>query len=287
MILITRGSEPQVLIDARRKNLPGLEQIIAAGRKPKSAEIIGYGHPDVRKALWNAQHRKCCYCEKEIELPYEDVEHFRPKAEADRLPGSTLRYGYWWLACTWENLLYACRQCNEFAKGIKFPLNHGSTPLIEGEFPPGQESCLLIDPAAESGVQHIQFKRQRRNGKYAWVPEPRNNSVKGLWTVRVCELDRDTLLEQYRSYVEQVVMPCVKEVQSALEQKKAPEIWRRVEYARRVLLSRHRRFVGLAYDAFLHFVKPEDLQPWNCSWPMPDVEEPHALHPRPGAVRLP
>lgn len=270
MIIITRGPEPQALIDARLKNLPELQQIVAAGRAPVSAEITGYGHIDVRTALWLAQHKKCCYCEKEIELQREDVEHFRPKAEADRLPGSPLRHGYWWLAYTWENLLFACRQCNEVAKGVKFPLNHGSTPLIAEEHPPGRESCLLIDPAVESGVQHIQFKRQRRNERYAWVPEPRNNSMKGLWTIRVCELDRAALIEQYKSYVELAVMPCVREVRSALEQKKAPEIYYSVERARRTLLPRHRRFVGLAYDAFLHFVEPEELQAWKCSWPMPE-----------------
>lgn len=270
MIRIERGSEPASLAAVRVKNLPALQQIVTGGRDPLSKEIAGYGPKEVRVSLWERQFHKCCYCEKDIEQTHEDVEHFRPKAEADRKPGSTQRHGYWWMAFTWENLLYSCPQCNEPpAKGVQFPIEIGSTPLIAENLPPGQERPLLINPADESGVPHIQFQAQRRCRRDVWVPVPRNNSPKGMWTIKVCHLDRDSLIVRYGDHVQSLVVPTVNEVRSALASKETRDIYRSVERAKRRLLGSQQRFVGLSYDAFLAFVDESELKSWGFDWPMP------------------
>jgi hypothetical protein len=72
------------------------------------------------------------------------VEHFRPK-KAVLEDGQLRRPGYYWLAYTWENLLFSCQICNQRQKRNKFP--------IQGERATGpqddldQEHPLFIDPA--------------------------------------------------------------------------------------------------------------------------------------------
>ncbi|MFL6195234.1 MAG: hypothetical protein ACJ75H_13750 [Thermoanaerobaculia bacterium] len=43
-----------------------------------------YGNQEVKTALWQMQHGKCCFCEQDMERRHSDVEHFRPKSEAKR-----------------------------------------------------------------------------------------------------------------------------------------------------------------------------------------------------------
>ncbi len=62
---------------------------------------------DVKNNLKKLYNNKCCYCENKIELG--EVEHFRPKEK------------YYWLAYSWDNLLYSCKQCN-VNKSNKFEL---------------------------------------------------------------------------------------------------------------------------------------------------------------------
>ncbi|HMY18924.1 MAG TPA: hypothetical protein PKA58_21505, partial [Polyangium sp.] len=70
-------------------------------------------------------------------------EHYRPKAEADRRPGSHETHGYHWLAFTWSNLYFSCPDCNRSYKRTRFPLEHGSIALKTRKRPPGQEIPLL------------------------------------------------------------------------------------------------------------------------------------------------
>jgi uncharacterized protein (TIGR02646 family) len=265
VILVDLGAEPPILATVRAAQLAVLQAIVDGGRQPLSTEIKGYGHLDVRRTLWERQHKKCCYCEKEIEDTREDVEHHRPKAEANRQPGSLLKHGYWWLAFTWGNLFYSCPQCNQPPyKGVKFPLAAGSTPLAEGEAPPGRELPLLLDPALDNGVDHIEFVRDKRDGKPVWVPKARTS--RGDWTIRVCGLDRDALLGRYNDHVRDHVMPVVEAVRGALRSESAQAIYEQVERGKRKLLHPRQRFVGLSYDALRSFVPDERLARYRLRW---------------------
>ena len=121
-----------------------------------------------------------------------------------RLPGSKLTPGYWWLAHSWLNLLYACHGCNT-AKGMQFPLETGSTPLGQDEEPPGGEVPLLIDPASTNGMLHIRFELLHVDvRKRQWIPRPLTDF--GKTTIEVCKLDRGSLLGEYARHVTQGVM---------------------------------------------------------------------------------
>lgn len=270
MIRVARGPEPPALVKVRTAELAALRRIVGGGRQPLSKEIKGYGPPEVRRALWDMQHRKCCYCEKEIEDTHEDVEHYRPKAQADRAPGSALDHGYWWLSFTWANLFYSCPQCNQPPnKGIRFPLEAGCALLAEDESPPGGEKPLLLHPELDNGILHIQFVREKRGAKLRWVPTARDNSPHGDWTIRICGLDRDALLGRYDDHVKRYVMPVVDNVCDALKSESAQKVYYEVERGKRKLLDPRQCFVGLSYDALRVFVPDAQLAPWRQSWSLP------------------
>jgi uncharacterized protein (TIGR02646 family) len=213
MIRVRRGREPRLLAAVRGTELARVRGLAKAAAPTR--EDIGDRYNEVRIPLWNRQRHKCCYCEHICQLSYHDVEHYRPKVRADRGPGFPT-HGYWWLAWTWANLMFACPACNRSWKNDEFPLAPGSTALIAEQVPPGHETPHLIDPAAENPIPHIQFRPVTKNGKRQWIPFARNGSVRGAATIRVLKLDRPDLLDLYETHANDHVLPVVTAVQTAM-----------------------------------------------------------------------
>jgi uncharacterized protein (TIGR02646 family) len=149
-----------------------------------------YGHPEVRRRLLRAQHNKCAYCEVLIVSESGDIEHFRPKAGVrQRQDQPKQSPGYFWLAYTWNNLLYACSRCNREYKRDIFPLEDPATradAMHDGGSTAG-EAPLLLDPTLDDPELHIGF-----NGERA---EPLNGERRGRVTLDVLGLNRNRLLE--------------------------------------------------------------------------------------------
>nr|WP_128798646.1 hypothetical protein [Corallococcus coralloides] len=215
--------------------------------------------------LWIQQAMRCCYCESQIQPDYNDVEHFRPKARADRLNGK-VDAGYWWLAWTWQNLLFSCAICNRSAKNDLFPLEHGSVPLLAEAQPPGGERSTLIDPCDEDPVESIHFVF---NGLH-WQPVGRNGNVRGQRTIEILKLDRPDLLTIYDAHVDHQVKPRVDAVRDAIRRADVPLIktaWHRV----RGLLSPRMQFVALTFDAIEHLLPADQRLPWDLEMPRPPI----------------
>lgn len=209
MIRVHRGPEPEQLKGIREAALAQLRPDGPAKRKD-----LPTGYQQVKGDLHAAQHQKCAYCESEEQSERNDVEHFRPAVEAKRSPGSAETRGYWWLAYTWENLLFACRNCNQAgAKGSLFPLSEGSGVLSPEQPPPGDEQPLLIDPGSESGVDDIEFFE---DGVLGWSPRARNGSLRGDVSIKVLKLRRQGLLVRYRKHVE-YLRPWIAPIERALD----------------------------------------------------------------------
>lgn len=193
MIRLVRGPEPAVLGAKRPGKLADARAAVAQGGKP---EFTGYGEDGVKEALFQGQHRKCAYCEKpEEQSKYRPAEHYRPKSV------------YWWLAWTWENLLFACTDCNSDHKRDQFPLIDEAQLLIAEASPPGGEQPLLLDPydPTVSLEAEIKFRRDFVQGKERWIPY--GVTARGRETVRICGLDRATLIDKYNAHVRTIVRP--------------------------------------------------------------------------------
>ena len=194
------------------------------------------------------QHRKCCYCEKlEEQAKYRDVEHFRPKSS------------YWWLAWSWDNLLFSCIDCNREWKRDQFPLAAGDQPLAAETHPPGNERPLVLDPCDPSmePTTEIEFRRERYNGRERWVP--RGLTERGRKTVEVCGLDRPSLLDLYDMHVMNLVRPrtapCLEATHGGEDAARAVvRAWRT---ATRALLAPRMQFWALSFDALKVLVSAE------------------------------
>lgn len=237
MIRITRPPEPPALAAVRAVRLTAAAAAVAHGHK------ISFDDYDLAKpALAAMQHVKCCYCEKrEEQAKHRDVDHYRPKST------------YWWLAWTWENLLFACVDCNREHKRDQFPRATGDVALLPHEQPPGGELPLLINPAVDPSGE-ICFVREKHNGRERWIP--RGNTHRGRTTVAVCKLDRPGLLDLYQEHVNRYVRPkaaAVHEASRAAEPRAIVTAWDR---ATRSLLAPAQPFRALSYDALAVLVAP-------------------------------
>lgn len=238
---------------------------------PDGAALEDFDYRVAGLLLWRRQHQLCAYCESPEQRRRNDVEHFRPKARADRGPHHTQTWGYWWLAWRWENLLFACRNCNQSlrdAKGSRgkvdrFPLAQGSGVLVPPQDPFGAhahvEKPLLLDPSCDDAIDHIEFRRiTLPGGEHRWTPFPRNQSLRGRTSIHVLALDRDDLLELYNRHVECVVEPAVETFRHAVQSTPGSLLthWQACE---RRLLTRGRPYAALAYDALGAMVSDTEL----------------------------
>ncbi len=116
---------------------------------------------EIKKFLHKSQHHKCCYCERKRDQRREsDVEHFRPKSEVKEQPQ---HQGYWWLSYEWENLLIACKTCNQTSKKTHFPLEDESKRAYNKKDNLHKEQPLLINPLEEDPSQFIEYDLPGKN----------------------------------------------------------------------------------------------------------------------------
>lgn len=267
MILIDRGNEPPDLATIRTDELERVRTLIVQQGRPPNSKELAQRYRAVARPLWEAQHYKCCYCEHRERLKNNDVEHFRPKTKADRRPGSNETHGYWWLTWTWENLLFACRNCNRTgAKGIDFPLAQGSVVLQSEDPPTGEETPLLIDPATVDGFDHIQFVLDDHHQR--WYPVAREGSLLGMTTIQTCNLDDPDLIDLYTDHVENNIRPIAREFDEAVGEDDEEAIAKCWKKALRLLRPRM-VFSALSHDALAHFIPQSALDPYALVLPRP------------------
>jgi len=117
-----------------------------------------------KRHLRAMSYGKCWYSEATgPQSPY-DVDHFRPKCEAQRSE-TEKDDGYPWLAFDWDNFRYSAERSNRlstneetgdtFGKSSWFPLEAGSAIACWDNRCVDQEKPLLLDPTREADVALI------------------------------------------------------------------------------------------------------------------------------------
>jgi len=241
--LVRSPDEPEALQRKRPEKLAALRAAYARGEQPK---ISGYGDDGVKEALFLGQDRKCAYCERREESPKNrDADHYRPKTR------------YWWLAWTWENLLFACDHCNRYEKKDQFPLVDETRRLVPEDVPPGGEQPLLIDPydPSFSPQREIEFRPDDVQGQERW--KPYGLTPRGDETIRICGLDRHGLLTEYKLHVNRTVWPKVERFLEIAETGSPSEIPRAWVSLKLALFNKYQPYQALSRDALKILVRPE------------------------------
>ena len=175
----------------------GAAQSYSTGPDTLPFKTIIYGHDSVKNALRHAQHEKCCYCEGRFNgLAAGDVEHFRPKAYSQQDAVAPKNYpGYYWLAYTWDNLLFSCQTCNRSHKRNLFPLSNQGHRARKRSDRMAREKPLLIDPSGSDDPRdHIIFQQEI----------PKGLTKRGRTTIEVLKLDRPALNDLRRERLNQL-----------------------------------------------------------------------------------
>ena len=230
------ASEPNALRDVRARKLPEVNRLHAIGALDKLSKLLD-GYDVAKPALAEMQHTKCCYCEKiEEQAKYRDVEHYRPKSK------------YWWLTWSWDNLLFACNDCNRQCKGAQFPLG-ASQSLPVGQAPPGLEDAQVLDPSdfARHPMDHVVYRRSNVQGIEQW--RPFGKTTRGAQTIAVCGLDRETLLDLYGKHVRTFVRPLLRPMELAISTSQGSAVELHWLEALSACLSPASPFRALSHDA--------------------------------------
>lgn len=207
-------------------------------------------------------------------LRNRDVEHYRPKTRTVGRDGQE-HVGYWWLAWTWENLLFSCDGCNRWEKKDLFPLRDERRRLQANQDPPGPEHPLLLDPASPAidPLDHLVYRPASDPGDW-WV-FPRNGSALGQWTIQVLGLNRDELRTLYRQRYEDDLRVGIEEKRHELAvarlnpEERLPafrESWRRYIGSMNVASQ---RFAGLVHDIHDHHFPPTLRRMLDLDWRRP------------------
>ncbi|EYF04188.1 HNH endonuclease [Chondromyces apiculatus] len=277
MIGIARGPEPEALRLERRQRLA---RAILARREGSPVTFDGY--QVAREALVPALNYKCAYCEMPLQIQGPPVEHFRPKecVENEGEPRDASRY--WWLAWTWENLLFACSRCNTWSKKNKFPLAPGSSPLAEFSVALDKERPLLIDPARVNPREHIRFKWSEARGR--WLPLPVNGSALGRRTIdelRLAVIDDGA--DHAKAHVEDRLSLCIEQLREAMsggsgkdDREKVKRLWARWC---RSLFAPRQPFHALTWDVLDAEFSAEERSTWGLTLPRLGRHEPPASSP--------
>lgn len=120
-----------------------------------------------KKYLAKMSYGKCWYSESPDPQSFFDVDHFRPKAEAQRIEGGLKDDGYPWLAFDWDNFRYSAGRSNRLStdeetdltvgKGSWFPLCDGSPVASWDNRVTALERPLLLDPTNASDMRLIKI----------------------------------------------------------------------------------------------------------------------------------
>lgn len=184
--------------------------------KPKYA---AYNSDEVRLALFQLFHGKCAYCETKVNAGNaQDVEHFRPKGRIDPCDGNPpIVPGYYWLAMEWDNLLLACKGCNQrlrqrtmneddeyvyedTARGKldRFPLEQG-TPRAQDAGDPVIDSVaveepgrLLLNPCLDDPEKYLRYDREGNILPRVKNGQKRPEAVESIETYALARFDLTT-----------------------------------------------------------------------------------------------
>lgn len=157
MIVIQKGAAPPDLVRAGKEHARELcaayeanPEIYRSGVQKMVIRATIY--QSVKPELEACHHGKCCYCETPLDANSE-VEHWRPKSK------------YYWLAYSWDNLLYSCSFCNK-KKLHQFPLADPAARATHHGMSIDDETPEILKPdGGKDPRDHIEFHGDRPEGR--------------------------------------------------------------------------------------------------------------------------
>jgi len=195
MIKIDKGNIPEYLesesLDLAIEKLKEFYNAKNRSQKrydfPFNSNIDGPLKPILHKIF----HGKCGYCETKIELPHDGViDRFRPH-NGVRDKTDYFQDLYWWLVFEWDNLIYACKDCNQY-KANYFPIK-GKRAKNRADDLSGEKK-LLLNPCLD----------EPRNYLASSKGEIISDTDEGFQTIELLKLNRTSLVESRKKAIYEI-----------------------------------------------------------------------------------
>ena len=160
---------------------------------------------ELKGHLHEVFHGKCGYCEIKIDYPeLGTVDRYRPN-NGVRDKNEFHQDLYWWLTFEWDNLIYCCKECNQY-KGNYFPIK-GRRALNEKD-DYENEHRMLLNPYLDETDKHLNYIHSNDGHIDALTDE-------GNQTIELLRLNRTNLLEGRRKARKEII----EAVESLIEEK--------------------------------------------------------------------
>lgn len=207
-----------------------------------------YGHANIKASLINSQNGKCAFCEQNIlSVSHGDIEHFRPKGGYKQNNKDILNTpGYYWLAYTWDNLLFACEICNQSFKKNLFPIRNQAKRAINHHISLKFEKPILINPYSENPKFIIGYNKEYAFGK--------DKKGRGNKTIEILGLNRDSkgesdLVEIRKDYLDTIEQIYITSKKTADHQTSQAQIDRSIQLMKK-FRSKNKQFSAMINDNF-------------------------------------
>jgi len=137
---------------------------------------------EVKLELKKLYNNKCCYCEDANIVG--EIEHYRPKSR------------YEWLEFDWENLLFACGNCNK-NKWASFEISGTMANKNDSfEICDQKELPLMVNPEKDLAEQWIVFEK---NGNI------KSENKRMAYSIETCKLNRQNLNEKRKNIYDKLI----------------------------------------------------------------------------------
>ncbi|HFK5505155.1 AAA family ATPase [Elizabethkingia anophelis] len=135
--------------------------------------------------LYEAFHGKCGYCEIKIKsYDLGTIDRYRP-SNGVRDINEYYQDLYWWLTFEWDNLIYSCKECNQY-KGNYFPIVGKRTLNKSNNYV--NEHRMLLNPYLDEPENHFNYLYSNFGQIDALTDE-------GSQTIELLRLNRTNLIE--------------------------------------------------------------------------------------------
>ena len=158
-----------------------------------------YKQNDIQELLGQIYHQKCSFCEQQVtkctDNNLEDcsstVEHYRPKSQ------------YYWLAFSWDNLLWCCHRCNQNKANnfeienseVEYNKNFQENIHTSANTYHSIENPKMIHPEIESVIDKLEFDKGIID----------SDDLRVKYTIKTCGLDRDSLNEKRQTVIDDFI----------------------------------------------------------------------------------
>lgn len=147
-----------------------------------------YKQSDLKEYIETHYKNKCAYCEEYVAR--WDVEHYRPVSK------------YWWLAYSWDNLIFACPTCNQDYKNDEFELQNPPKIVYDSEdLSKIHNLCEKYNKQEKPKLFHPEFDEPEKYLKFNLKGEISSTDLRGKYTIKTCGLDRKKLNDRRKDMV--------------------------------------------------------------------------------------